>query len=250
MFYLMSSHTFSFLYHALSIYTVPTDAINHFKFETPKARKSGGAVCILTRLVAVNPATTGLDTFSISSNSGDFMLTPVSRSYRKKNWERVAGPYANRLKVKVLKSQVNVLKVPLLPNLPDGKFFLLAFKHKISKRARLSRFFTQATFGPTTQMLDNFPYPINKNGFSKWVQDQVSTTPTLHREYFRKYSDFSINGDNRSGFSFSAHHPCESNSRWIDYVFTGADFNKGFDVLDYGIGKFLIVVDGEPRELS
>jgi len=224
--------------------TVPTDATAKFRFKTPRAPR--GVVCILTRVVAVNPATIGLNTFSISSDSKDFMLTPVSRSYKNKKWERVAGPYANSLNVKN-KAQGDVLKVPLLSDLPEGKFFLVAFMHRIPKRARVSRFFTQATFGPTTQMLDTFAYDSNKRGFSNWVKDQVNETPTLHREYFRKYSDLSINGDNTGGMSFSAHHPCVINSRWIDYSFTGADFGKEIEVKAYGTDQLLIVIAGEPR---
>ena len=209
------------------------------------------ATCILTRVVAKSPTVVDLSTFSISSDSNDFTLIPVSRSYEKKPWEKVAGPYSGTLNVKCKskKSNACTVKVPILPDLPDGKFFLMTFEHSITKPAQLSRFFQQSTFGPTRELLDSFSYAINKKGFSKWIKDQTNSTlnePTLHRAYFRKNADFAINDESKSEFGFSPQHPCDINSRWRDYSFVGADFAKDFVVKPFG-DKFLIEIEGEPR---
>ena len=182
-----------------------------------------------------------------NSNNEDYYIVPVARSYNNRNWERVAGPYAQDLSI----SSCCSLNIPNLPKLPTGKFVLMSFSHQPSNREKVSRFFQQTTFGPTLDLINSWNYNNGLNReMGKWVKtqmDESQTPPTSHRAYFRERVDFQMK--NQSSHRYRRpRHPCAKYARWREYSFTSDDYDKGIKVTRRN-GQFLISIDGRPRTL-
>jgi len=147
-------------------------------------------LCMLFRVTAASE-TADLSTLSSTSSLSDFNMVPVSRSYHGKNWQRVAGAYAQDLSVACSSGQCS-LAIPTLPQLEVGKFVLMPFANSLetNDRASVSRFFHRTTFGPTLAMINSWDYNVDLfSEMSSWVKDQVdeAISPiTSHREFFRK----------------------------------------------------------------
>ena len=147
-------------------------------------------LCMLFRVTAASE-TADLSTLSSTSSLSDFNMVPVSRSYDGKNWQRVAGAYAQDLNIACSSGQCS-LAIPTLPHLEVGKFVLMPFENSLetNDRASVSRFFQRTTFGPTLAMINSWNYSVDLLfEMSSWVKDQVdeAISPiTSHREFFRK----------------------------------------------------------------
>ena len=252
---------FGVLHDALNVvcsfHIAPIDGTKTiFSFNLARSYKSTDfaqqtRVCILTRVTAT--ASGDLDSFSVTSDSSDFTLTPIARFYgaQSDGWENVAGPYSQTAKIRCSWSNRCKLNVPLMPDIPPGKFVLMSFEHSLKNfDETLSRFFTQTTFGPTKSMISDWSYSNDTEGMAQWTKDQMNSavTPlTSHRAYFRERADWSMKSESSGPGAYVPQHPCNKYSRWRDYAFTGDDYGKAFTVSELESGKLLIVVDNEPR---
>jgi len=212
-----------------------------------------GTVCNLYRVTAK----TGVDlaSFSKTSDSKDFTLHPISRSYSKKNWEHVQGPYGTTVNIK--KRTLNdgtdkyILRIPLVNDGTEGVYMLMTSEHSLKNFAEtLSRFLTQATFGPTMSAIKGWSHGNNAKGLILWVKDQMDQTKTpatLHRAFFRKRLDWGLSDESHSYGTVIPMNPCDEYSRWRNYAITGNEYGKAFTISLLASGKFLMSVEGEPR---
>ena len=210
--------------------------------------------------LSTSSPTTDLNSISSTSKTDDFTVVPVARSYSGFDWEKVAGPYAYDVLVSGCASNTCTLDIPNLPNHSNGKFFLMTFTNGRSPQEEVSRFYHQATFGPTKSMIDSWNYNAASISaeMTSWVKkqmDNAQTPMTSHRAYFRKYLDRAavFTGGSPDGqLPYNDHyhprHPCEKYARWREYAFTVDDYNVPLTVSMYA-GQYMITVNGTPRTL-
>ena len=213
---------------------------------------TANVLCLLLRVTVAPTSNASLNNVSRSSNLADYNIVPVARSYAGYEWEKVAGPYAQDLTVACSSNSCNV-NIPSLPNLDEGKFFLMSFEFNLSDRETVSRFFLQATFGPTLAMINSWNYGTSTlNSMTSWVQNQIlSTDPTYHREYFRERVDGPLgvsksDEDRDHERSRRTHHPCDKSATWLRYSFRFEDSLKELVVSQVSSG-LLLSIDGVPR---
>ncbi len=195
------------------------------------------------------------------SKNDDYNIIPVARTYNNRNWERVAGPYAQDLTI----SDCCSLSIPNLQMDDDdddqGKLLLISFSHELTSKEEVSRFFQHTTFGPTLTMINDWNYGSSSNDedmqieMANWLQNQMNasiTNPTYHRAYFRKRLDFSMFRENilANGKSnnLRPRHPCEQFARWRRFSFTTDDYESDQQLgVSRWNGQILLSVDGVPR---
>jgi hypothetical protein len=183
-------------------------------------------------------------TITNNSPATDYILTPVARSYNKKNWEASAGAFSTKFKVKKCRKTKCVARFSA-----KGTYFLMTYNHSLpSFKEELSRLFMQTTFGPTKDMLNSWSYPEDMDGITAWVRDQMDLPPTIHREYFLKHADTISHNNTIRDSGFAVQHPCAPNSRWREFAFSFYDNSQDFNVQKVG-SSFLISINGEPRTL-
>jgi len=192
--------------------------------------------------------------FSKTSDSKDFTLEPISRSYSKKNWEHVQGPYGTTVTIKKGTNSGTdkyTLRIPLVNDGTEGRYMLMTSEHSLKNFAEtLSRFLTQATFGPTMSVINGWSHGTNVKGLILWVKDQMDQTKTpatLHRAFYRKRANWKLTHESHSAGTVVPMHPCDQYSHWRDYAITTAEYGFYFTILQLPSGKFLMSVDGEPR---
>lgn len=171
-------------------------------------------VCILYRVVAKD-ASVDIDSFSEKSESSNFILEPVARSYHKKNWQAVAGPYSTSVKVKECVQKVCTFRFPVVK--PDeSKYVFMTFEHKLeSEEAERARLLSRTTFGPTLEDIRNWPYGEGLKSFADYIQAQIDLPMTSWRAFFRERLDFSLEKGHQ-GMGLEGMHPCDQYSRWTD----------------------------------
>jgi hypothetical protein len=220
------------------------------KITVQKSKK--GTTCLLFRVLRKDGGSVA--TFDQNSDAGDYILEPVLRSYDKKAWQAVAGPYSG--KVRIFKTDKTKSIVRFKVNRSGQyKYVLIAFANSYKNdNEERARFLLQSTFGPKMSEISGWPHGKGINGFAYWVRNQtdVATTPmTSHREFFRKNLDWSMNHEFANSGSITPQHPCDKYSRWRDYAITGGgDFGKYMvvsEINDGGQTKFLLTIDNEPR---
>ena len=179
-----------------------------------KAR--GNQVCTLNRISVV----------SYENNGSNTYLAPAGRSYNGRNWEASAGPYASTLKFEC--TSTCVVTLPVLENPSTEKFVLITYALTANRKAKVSRFLEQATFGPTRSEIKSFnrSAPLD---FPKWIYDQIyKEEATLHRSYFRSRANA------RLSFLYDdkiapGEKPCDSLSRWKSYAFGWEEARAGIN---------------------
>jgi hypothetical protein len=219
----------------------------HHRTAVPKKKKVfrrsvPGTLCTLVHVQHADPTQTSDITITNNSLGADYTITPMARSYNANPWERVQGSFLRSIKVKKCTAKKCIMRI----NTP-GKYFLMSYNHTLpSFDGVLSRFLMQSTFGPTRDMIVNWPYEEGVRGMAKWIRAQMDLPPTLHREYYRKYSDLVSNNNTAWDRSLTVQHPCDQYSRWRDYVFMDMDRGRDFDVVQIG-GSYVIMLYGAPR---
>lgn len=216
-------------------------------------RSVANSVCVLVHLAPkqaadFREAALNVTTFSKTS---DFSLTPVARSYNSRDWETVAGPYDSRSKIKVnCNTGRCLLRIRRIePYNITGGFYLMAFTNDKTFNEDLSRFFSQSTFGGTSEMIDNWSYSQDVTGMAQFLKDQIQLPLTSLRAEYRKGADFSMKYNSITSAGVIPQHPCQQYSRWRKYAFTSAgDFGKPIEVINFS-GKLLVSVDGMPRTI-
>jgi hypothetical protein len=212
---------------------------------------SFNTVCVLVRVTPrTDKGSSNMNNINRNSNTDDFYMTPVACSYNKRNWEAVAGPYAQNL-------SINNCCTLVIPNLSDqssanAKFVLMTFSHSTTDREEVSRFFQSTTFGPNLNMINSWNYNNDmKSEMNKWVKTQMNekqTPLTSHRAYFRQRANFDMERQNANRIH-RPFHPCAKNARWREYSFLTSDTGLTVAVTNWN-GKYLISVDGYPRTVT
>jgi hypothetical protein len=210
-------------------------------------------VCILYRVKAKDGVS--ISGFSQDSDSTNFILEPMLRSFDKKRWEVVAGPYIKQVEIRSHDRTAKTSKVRFRVN-RDGeyKYVLMTFRNKFSDvNEERSRFLMQTTFGPKMSEITGWNYGDGVNGFGNWIWNQMNVlaTPiTSQREYYRKNLDWAMGYEFAGRGSVIPQDPCKKYSRWRDYSFIGADYGKEFIVSEIevdGVPMHLISLAEEPR---
>ena len=111
--------------------------------------------------IKAKDSSVNMNAITRQSGNSDYDIIPVARSYNSRNWERVAGPYAQDLSI----TGCCTLVLPsILSNLEEGegtKFLLMSFTHSLTNQEIVSRFYQQTTFGPTMDMITSWNYNTN-----------------------------------------------------------------------------------------
>jgi len=178
-----------------------------------------------TDVALVNAHQKHVCTITRHSRSTPKSLAPVARSYKTKNWDRVAGEYASALNFSCGEIMVNGTLVEYcnttLPALSssDQYFNITSFRNNRSRQEKYSSFLQMTTFGANKQTIEDLA--IANEGYAAFVFDQVyNTSPTLHRAYFRDRADARAWTTNHMSL---VSHPCAANSRWRQAAFTLKD---------------------------
>ncbi len=206
-------------------------------------------ICTLVK-VTTRGENVSLDDFSALSNSEDFTLVPISRSFIGM-WDKVAGPYSVKGTKKgkhFYKLKIPVDSSPVKP----FKLFLIAYQRVPlpSQMDMRARFLEQATFGPTLESLNGWQFSKGREGFAQWIRSQVGMDMTSHRAYWRQHADWSMINEGPHYTTITPLHPCAQYSRWRDYAFTSHDANAVFVSIPITVGATtmtLLLVNGEPR---
>jgi len=193
--------------------------------------------------------------FNPTSHSSDYVLTPVSRSYDGKSWEKVAGPFQNDLSIDCSGGEcghsLSSLTEPY--GTSGGAFYLIADENPKTFDEELVRLFSQSTYGATRSMIAEWKstYAHSLEGIATWLKDQMTATvvpPTSLRATYRQNADFSLFDNGIGNAAVVPRNPCEQYSRWRDYVFTPDDYGRLFEVESIpDSDQLLIVFDGTPR---
>jgi len=194
--------------------------------EISKSEKN--TVCNLFRVVAKGGGSSA-NSFSSSSNSDDFIVEPVARSYYKKPWEQVKGPYTARVQISNCNQLQCRVRIPIKET-GDYKYVLMTAGHTLTNLEKRARILSQTTFGPKMSEIMNWNYGGGLAGQARYLQSQMDLPPTLHREYWRKRVDYALVGENLRDATQIPMHPCNQYSRWRDYAFTGSDYGNDFKV--------------------
>lgn len=206
-------------------------------------RTSSNILCMLVKVTHADPSNTGTVSISNDSPGADYLLTPIARSYNRRRWEVTQGPLLNQVKVKKCTKQRCTIRMNR-----SGDYFLMSFSHSLPTfKERLSRFFMQSTFGPTSDMINNWSYSQNIKGMANWIKNQIDQVPaTKHRVYLRSHADHMSYNNTIGDRNIAIQSPCDENSRWRKYAFTFADVNQPFEVVADG-NQFVIKRNGVVR---
>ena len=100
----------------------------------------------------------------------------------------------------------------------------------VDNPAIASRFLTQATFGPTRQLLQS-PFATSRldtSDFRAWIDDQMQVVPpSLHRVYYRSRVNPRATRPFPSG---GVRSPCRAGARYHRYTLTKADEGSTLEV--------------------
>ncbi len=207
-------------------------------------RSAGSTLCTLVRVKHADPTNTSEVIITNNSPGKDFIIEPVARSYNKRPWERVQGPYLGLFKVRRCAKKKCITRLNRA-----GKYFLMTSQHVLPTfDAKLARFFMQTTFGPTRDMLMNWNYPSNNKGMAQWVKDQTLLPATKHREYYRRHAAHLSHNNTIGDLTIAVQHPCDPYSRWRRIALASYDLFQYFEVVNFG-GRHLIVINGVARTL-
>lgn len=212
-------------------------------------------LCVLVHVRPTDPTTIPAS-FTSTSHSSDYILTPVSRSYEGKDWENVAGPFQLNLDINCeatyCEHSLSSLTTPY-NNTGEGDFYIIAYeKPNENFDQELVRLFSQSTYGATRSLINSWKsnYELSLRGMTQWIKDQMTVVPmTSLRATYRKNADFSLQDNGIGSAAVAPRNPCAQYSRWRDYTFSADDFGKNFEVqqIPNGDGKLLVLFDGTAR---
>jgi len=177
----------------------------------------------------------------LSSNSTS--MAPVARSYDGNDWEISPGRFSSISMI--CESEECILQLPLLGD--DEEYAVYESSHTLPRKDEVARFLEQTTFGTTLAEINSFDSTTDLNAlFATYIDDQMHNQPiSLHRTYFRERAVYHLNWPHPIARPY---HPCEADTRYRRYAFTGKDKNRRLQVKAVN-GKYLLSVDGEPRTM-
>jgi hypothetical protein len=206
-------------------------------------KSNESTLCTLVSIQNKDPSVTD-EIITSNSPGSDYVVTPVARSYSNNDWENVPGRFMHKIQVTACEVERCITRLE-----ETGKYYLVSSNHTLASfDEELSRFFMQTTFGPTRNMINNWEYDKNLGGLVNWIKNQMSLSPTKHREYLRKHAEIMTVNNTIGDTAASVQHPCEAYSRWRKYAFISSDSHRDFDVVAHG-NQFMILVDGKPRTI-
>ena len=209
-----------------TLHLVPSSA-KTASFTILKAQKN--TVCNLFRVVAKSGSSVA--SFSSTSDSSQFILEPVARSFHENPWQQVRGPYTTRVQIDYCNKLQCALTIPIRRTGGSYKYVLMTTGHLLKNvREERARYLSQTTFGPKKSEIDGWDYETGVNGYANHIQAQMELPPTLHREYWRKRMDYGLVMEHPRSTTQVPNHPCNQYSRWRDFAFTTADMRKEFNV--------------------
>mmetsp|Transcript_662 Transcript_662/g.1594 ORF Transcript_662/g.1594 Transcript_662/m.1594 type:complete len:2342 (-) Transcript_662:143-7168(-) len=138
---------------------------------------------------------------------------PVARSYDENDWDRYiqTGKVSLGAEMDCTGSLCSVtLPAPYKPSL---QYKLVAFEHTMEEKDEIARFLEQATFGPTRDDIASVMALTGSNTVAKmasWIQQQQDsslTSPSSHREFFRKHANAQFERSSKYGH---VTHPCQA----------------------------------------
>lgn len=221
------------------LYPPLVDRKRYFSMEFSKK----DTLCTLVHVRHKDPNNTTDIELTNDSDGSNFIINPVARSYDGRKWEKTKGSCFEKIQITRCDDVQCRVQIKQL-----GTYFLIHKSYKLNRfHKRLSRFFMQTTFGPTRDMISNWPYERNNRGLAQWLKNQTLLPPTMHREYFRSHTDFISAKNPIQNHAMTTQHPCAPYSRWKTRAFSWFDAQRPMEVKEFGDGKYLIVVDGIAR---
>ena len=168
---------------------------------------------------------------------------PAARSYDGHPWEKTQG--GERLDLACDAAGTCVATIATSRNYS----ITLHEPQLMNELQRASRFLVQATFGPTLATLQNVKTPAR---ITKWIDDQMELSPTLHRQYYRRRVNprFTASSGAQVAATGGSRAPCEASSRWHRMAFNRADEGKQLEVKKRGVQPdraAFLSIDGELR---
>jgi hypothetical protein len=132
-------------------------------------------LCILTKAVE-------------SADGSLSNIAPVARSYDGRAWEPSAGGLATDLLQNVAFGDYSAGTQINLPDLAAGEqYFLTSYSYSMSHEDEVARLLETATFGTTAADLAAWDKgAVTIDTVSEWIQEQISSPMTSHREFFRR----------------------------------------------------------------
>lgn len=213
---------------------------------------SSGSVTISTGTYALLARSSTDQLFTLSKIASDGTETHAGRSYDGHAWEGTM-PGALVFDCSVFDDACSVWLSATNDDDDgddDGAFYYRCDAKSVTAltdEQQLSRFLTQASFGPTrTSLTDIEALAANASVHAAagwWVAAQMTEPATLHREYYRKRANPRTPQAVVVGAVRGA---CEEGSRWHRHAFTRADTGKTIEVA-YIDGVYTLTVDGVAR---
>mmetsp|Transcript_6781 Transcript_6781/g.9027 ORF Transcript_6781/g.9027 Transcript_6781/m.9027 type:complete len:2086 (+) Transcript_6781:84-6341(+) len=209
------------------------------------AKTQTGVLCTLTKRTFVGGVATS--------------IVPLARSYDNNDWETAAGEFAfSTFMNQEWNCHPNSCGI-YLPDLlvSDGtaeeQYVLASYEYAIEKKDEVARLLESCTFGTTRGELESWDYtaPMDAS-IATWVEEQMSTPLTSHREFWRERTNQRVPKSFAIGMP---DHPCDPLSTWRKYTFTKWDRSREDAMFNYlevvplnnPGGPYLLKVNGHPR---
>ena len=168
--------------------------------------------------------------------TGHRHLTPAGRAYSGHPWEAVQPL---RLPFECVDDAHCTVTIPKFDR--SEEYYLVSYRHALSREQEISRLLQQATFGPTLAEIQSMV--ANDTTAAQYIQQQMEEPPTLHRAYYRRNTQARLYESYSVG---KPRHPCEKHSRWRRFAFSVEDRYKRLTVSSEG-PPYLLSVDGFVR---
>ena len=169
------------------------------------------------------------------TDTGHRHLTPAGRAYDGHPWEAVQP----------LRLPFDCVGAHCMVTIPEfdrsEEFFLVSYRHSLSREQEISRLLQQTSFGPTLMEIRSMV--ASDTSAAQYIQRQMQESPTLHRAFYRRNTQARLYESYSVG---KPRHPCEKYSRWRRFAFSVEDRYKRLTVSLEG-PPYLLSVDGFAR---
>lgn len=183
--------------------------------------------------------------------------TPAGRSYDGHPWEGVQ-PTAIQFDCAAVTECSAMLLAPDNPLTEDVdesqdvfRVNVISTPEPASDAEAAARFLLHATFGPkkaevTALAADPAGLPA---AMQSWIDEQLATPASLHREYVRRRSNtkWRVNGRNSDNAVAGLISPCQVGSRWHSFAITTDDEAKNLTVAANAAGGYDLLIEGVLR---
>jgi hypothetical protein len=155
---------------------------------------------------------------------------PVARSYNGNTWEASMATTTSPVSFEC----TTAAPVVCSTTLPAGATYQLRTYNGSAlvsqdPKVFVSRFLTQATFGPTLDDIDSLSAATveeTEAALEGWLIGQMEMEPSLHRAYLRRRENAPV----YNSLSSIVRDPCSEASSWVTFAFSKFDQGKLVDV--------------------